>query len=94
MPKIVIIGAGIGGVSAAYELRAAVGKEPTITVIGEGDRFSFTPSNPWVGVGWRSTDDVQIPIGQYLKKKGIEFETCGAEKLEPDANRVLLRDGR
>lgn len=94
MAKIVIIGAGIGGVSAAYELREIVGNDPTVTVIGEGEQFSFTPSNPWVAVGWRTPADVQIPIGQYLKKKNIELETVGAEKVEPDANRVLLRDGR
>ncbi len=94
MAKIVIIGAGIGGVSAAYELRATLGKDPSITVIGEGEQFSFTPSNPWVGVGWRTSADVQIPIGQYLKKKGIELDPIGAEKVEPDSNRVVLRDGR
>ena len=53
MSSIVVIGAGLAGMSAAYELREFLGKGHAITVIGDGDRFSFTPSNPWVAVGWR-----------------------------------------
>ena len=51
MAHIVVLGAGIGGMSVAYELRGALGDDPAITVVGEGDLFSFTPSNPWVAVG-------------------------------------------
>ena len=54
MAHIVVLGAGVGGMSVAYELRGVLGPGPSITVVGEGDRFSFTPSNPWVAVGWRS----------------------------------------
>jgi sulfide:quinone oxidoreductase len=47
MKQIVVLGAGIGGMSVAYELRAALGKDKAaITVVGEGTKFSFTPSNP------------------------------------------------
>ena len=54
MAHIVIVGAGLGGMSAAYELRATLGPDHRITVIGDGERFSFTPSNPWLAVGWRN----------------------------------------
>jgi NADH dehydrogenase, FAD-containing subunit len=94
MAHIVVLGAGIGGMSAAYELRGTLGPEPAITVIGDGDLFSFTPSNPWVAVGWRKPGDVQLPVPGYLAKKNIAFEGAGAEKVEPEHNRVLLRDGR
>ena len=53
MAKIVVIGAGIGGMSAAYELREALGKAHEITLVGQGPEFGFTPSNPWLAVGWR-----------------------------------------
>jgi len=94
MTHIVVLGAGIGGMSTAYELRGTLGPGPAITVVGEGDLFSFTPSNPWVAVGWRKPADVQLPVAAHLAKKKIAFEGAGAEKVEPDANRVLLRDGR
>ena len=71
MAHIVVLGAGIGGMSTAYELRGTLGPDPAITVIGDGELFSFTPSNPWVAVGWRQRDGISFPIEPYLKKKGI-----------------------
>lgn len=94
MAHIVVLGAGIGGMSAAYELRGTLGKDPAITVIGEGDLFSFTPSNPWVAVGWRKPSDVQIQVPAPLARHDIAFEAAGADKVEPQHDRVLLRDGR
>lgn len=39
MAKIVIMGAGIGGCSAAYELRSVLGKAHEITVVNATDYF-------------------------------------------------------
>jgi sulfide:quinone oxidoreductase len=94
MANILVIGGGLGGISAAYELRAGLGKEHAITVIGDNPHFSFTPSNPWVAVGWRKPSDIQIDIGQYLNKKKIAFEQCGVTRIEPSAKHVVLGDGR
>ncbi|MCB1635078.1 MAG: NAD(P)/FAD-dependent oxidoreductase [Xanthomonadales bacterium] len=94
MASIVVLGAGIGGMSAAYELRAALGKEHEVTVVGEGAKFSFTPSNPWVAVGWRKPADIEIEVEPHLRKKGIHFESSGAEAVVPTDNRLQLRDGR
>jgi sulfide:quinone oxidoreductase len=54
------MGAGIGGVPCAYELRKQLGKEHQITVIGSSPRFEFTPSNPWMMVGWRTQEDTSV----------------------------------
>lgn len=94
MSKVIIIGAGIGGMSAAYEIKAALGKDHQVTVIGEGNKFSFTPSNPWVAVGWRTTDAVQIDAAEVLGRRGIEFIDTAAAKVHPSENRVALQDGR
>ena len=94
MAHIVVLGAGVGGMSVAYELRGVLGPGPSITVVGEGDRFSFTPSNPWVAVGWRKPDDIQIQVPAYLARHHIAFDGVGAEKVEPEHNRLRLRDGR
>ena len=93
--RIVVIGAGIGGMSVAYELRGALSRErAAITVVGEGTNFSFTPSNPWVAVGWRKPADIQVDAPKYLARKDIAFEACGAEQVLPESNQVRLRDGR
>jgi sulfide:quinone oxidoreductase len=94
MAKIVIIGAGLAGMSAAYELRDRLGKSHPVTVIGDGERFSFTPSNPWLAVGWRQADDFTFPVGQYLARKDIEFVPHRATRIDAAGNRVETADGR
>jgi sulfide:quinone oxidoreductase len=94
MAKVMVMGAGLGGMSAAYEIKAKLGKAHEVVLVGESARFSFTPSNPWVAVGWRQPADVELEVGPYLAKKGIDFIPVGIDRLEPAANRVHLRDGR
>ncbi len=94
MSDIVIIGAGLGGMSAAYEIKAALGGAHKVTVVGEGARFSFTPSNPWVGIGWRQPDDVQLDAAPVLARHAIAFIDSPASAVHPAENRILLADGR
>ncbi|MBW8366944.1 MAG: FAD-dependent oxidoreductase, partial [Arenimonas sp.] len=94
MAHIVILGAGIGGMSAAYEIRASLPKQHRITVVGEGPQFSFTPSNPWVAVGWRESTAIQINVQPHLAKKDIQFEGAGARTVVPEENHLVLGDGR
>ena len=91
MSHIVIIGAGLGGMSAAYELRKTLGSTHQITVIGDSDQFSFTPSNPWVGVGWRKPSDICLPAGEYLAKKDIKFIAHAATEIQAE-NKIVITD--
>jgi sulfide:quinone oxidoreductase len=56
--------------------------------------FSFTPSNPWVAVGWRKPKDIQLDAPKYLAKKGIDFDPTGVAAVRPASNEVQLRDDR
>jgi sulfide:quinone oxidoreductase len=94
MAHFVVLGAGLGGMSAAYELRAELGRSHRITVVGNGDQFSFTPSNPWVAVGWRQPHQVTLPAGEHLARRGIEFVPSPAQRIDADASRLLTVDGR
>jgi sulfide:quinone oxidoreductase len=93
MAHIVIMGAGTGGMPAAYEMRAALDKSHKVTVINASDTFQFVPSNPWLGVGWRKREDITFPIRPYLEKKGIEFIAQAVTKIDPVAKRLQLADG-
>ncbi|MBP5991944.1 NAD(P)/FAD-dependent oxidoreductase [Piscinibacter sp.] len=94
MAHIVVMGAGVGGMPAAYELRALLPAEHRITVVNPTDTFQFTPSNPWVAVGWRERSAVTLPIGPLLERKGIAFVASAVSKIDPAANRVTLENGQ
>ena len=94
MANIIVIGAGLGGMSAAFELRETLGADHRITVIGDGDRFSFTPSNPWVAVGWRKPDEVTLPAGDALARKDIAFLPDPVAAILPDVQAVMTASGQ
>jgi sulfide:quinone oxidoreductase len=93
MAHIVVLGAGLGGMAAAYELREALGKAHAVTVIGKGDRFSFTPSNPWVAVGWRKPEEITLDAADWLGRKGIRFLPTSAQAIDAAANSVVTEAG-
>lgn len=94
MAHIVILGAGTGGMPAAYELRAALGKEHRVTVVNAVDYFQFVPSNPWVAVGWRDRGDITFQIRPALERKGIEFIAQPVKRIDADGNALELNDGQ
>jgi sulfide:quinone oxidoreductase len=94
MAHIVVLGAGIGGMPAAYELKAALGRNHRVTVINAVDYFQFVPSNPWLAVGWRDREAITMPIGPALQKKGIDFIGQPVVHIDAEGNAVELKDGR
>jgi sulfide:quinone oxidoreductase len=94
MPRIVILGAGIGGISMAYELMAKVGRHAEIMVVSDSEWFHFMPSNPWVALGWRKPDDIKIRLPETLSKFGIGFDATGARRILPADSALELNDGR
>lgn len=93
VPKIVILGAGLGGTIAAFEIKGAVGNRADVQVISDSEHFSFTPSNPWVALRWRKADAIQVVLRPVFDRKGIAFVSSGAKKLLPQQRRVELNDG-
>lgn len=94
MAHIVIMGAGIGGMAMAYEMRAKAGKADVVTVVSNTPKFHFVPSNPWVAVNWRKRDEVEFEIEPLLKKRKIGFIATGVKRVHPDENVLELDDGR
>lgn len=93
MAHIVVLGAGTGGMPAAYEMKALVGNQHDVTVVNEKDYFQFVPSNPWVAVGWRERKDITIPIEKYLKKKKINFIAQRVDKIDAANSKLELANG-
>ena len=90
---IVVLGAGTGGMPAAYELRNRLGPHHRITVINASETFQFVPSNPWVAVGWRQRDDTTFEIRPYLARKQIDFIGKAVDTIDAAHNKLSLIDG-
>ncbi|MDP1644066.1 MAG: FAD-dependent oxidoreductase [Thiobacillus sp.] len=93
MTHVVILGAGIAGVSAAYALKSKLGPRDEVTVVSDKPYFHFVPSNPWVAMGWRERSDIAFPIGPYLESRGIKFIHSGVKRIQPDVIQVDLDNG-
>jgi len=93
MAHVVILGAGTGGMPAAYEMKEALGKIHEVTVINSNEYFQFTPSNPWVAVGWRDRKAITFPIKPYLDRKGINFIHDTVDKIDAENNKLELNGG-
>jgi sulfide:quinone oxidoreductase len=93
-PSIIILGAGLGGTIAAFEIKEAVDERADVTVVSQGDAFHFVPSNPWVAVHWRKRKAVEVKLPPVLARKGIGFTGAGAKRVHPAENRVELNDGQ
>jgi sulfide:quinone oxidoreductase len=93
MTHIVIMGAGVGGLPCAYEMKEMLSNDHQVTIIDERDHFQFTPSNPWVAVGWRTKENISVPLATTLKKKKINFINSRVEKINADNNSLNLKNG-
>ncbi|OYU41025.1 MAG: pyridine nucleotide-disulfide oxidoreductase [Pseudorhodobacter sp. PARRP1] len=93
MAHVVVLGAGLGGAMMAYELRAQLRPEDTVTVVTKDAQYHFVPSNPWVAVGWRGRAEITVDLAPVMAKKQIAFIPVAAERLYPDEKRISLING-
>jgi sulfide:quinone oxidoreductase len=90
---VVILGAGLGGTIAAYEIRAALKGKARVTVVNRGEDYWFVPSNPWVAVGWREPEAIRVHLPPVMARHGIAFTGVGARAVLPGESRIELNDG-
>ncbi len=93
MTHIVVLGAGLGGIIMAYEMKRKLQRDDRLTVVNLGSTYSFVPSNPWVAVGWRQPQDITVDLVPVLKAHGIALRPEGARRVHPGESRVELNDG-
>lgn len=93
MAHIVVLGAGLGGTIMAYELREILGNGHRISIVNKGGYYSFVPSNPWVAVGWRTQEAVEVDLEPVCRKRDIALYPQGAKRLHPKEHRIELGDG-
>lgn len=93
MAKIVILGAGLAGTLAAYELRPILQPEDELIIVGQGSTYHFVPSNPWVAAGWRTRSDIEVSLPEVMNRKHIAYIADGGKRLHPERNTLEMTNG-
>jgi sulfide:quinone oxidoreductase len=86
MSRIVVLGAGISGHTAAAFLRRWLSPNDSVTVVSPKPEYNWIPSNIWVGVGLLRPADVVVPLAPVYGRHGIEFRLARAVSLHPEGS--------
>lgn len=86
MSKIVVLGAGIAGHTAASHLRRKLSKEHEVLVISPNKNYQWIPSNIWVGIGRMKPDQIIFPLEPLYKKKGIGYKQARVVSFHPEGD--------
>jgi len=89
MAKIVIIGAGFAGHTAALYLGSAIGKKHEVTVVNKYDYFLFIPSLVWVGIGHMKPEQTHFPLQPVYDRMHVHFVHGRVTEIHPDEQFVL-----
>ena len=93
MARVVILGAGISGHTAALHLRRMLDKEHEVMVVSPNSQWNWIPSNIWVGVGKMTVKDVTFPLAPVYRRKGITYQQAKAVAVWPEGDQDDTRPG-
>lgn len=84
MARIVILGAGISGHTAARYLGKWVGKQHQVVVVSPQSKWNWIPSNVWVGVGQMTEKQVTFELAPIYRKINVDFHQAKAVSIHPE----------
>jgi sulfide:quinone oxidoreductase len=92
MQRIVILGAGFGGLELATSLTEALGDAVDVTLIDKSDAFVFGFSKLDVMFGRTTPEAVRLPY-RNLAQPGVRFLQETITAIDPEARRVTTDAG-
>jgi len=84
MARVVVLGAGVSGHTAATFLRDWLGPQHEVVVVTPNSKWNWIPSNIWVGVGQMTKDDVVFDLAPVYEKVGIDYRQAKAVSIHPE----------
>ena len=91
MARVVVLGAGISGHTAALHLRRQLDSSHEVVVVSPNSQWNWIPSNIWVGVGRMTPDQVTFPLAPVYAKKGVDFRQAKAVAIHPEGDETRGR---
>jgi sulfide:quinone oxidoreductase len=97
MARVVVLGSGFAGHTAALNLAKDLGSKHEVVVVTPQKKFGYIPSFVWVGIGKMKAEQCQFELAPVYKKMGIVYVNGRAVEVKPDAGEqtviVELNDG-
>jgi sulfide:quinone oxidoreductase len=90
--RIVVLGAGFGGLELATVLSDALGDDAGVTLIDENDAFVFGYAKLDVMFGKAAPGEVRLPYHDF-GKPGVRFLRETITAIDPEARRVTTNRG-
>ncbi len=90
--RVVVLGAGFGGLELATVLSEALGEDVEVTLIDKNDSFVFGFSKLEVMFGRKTLDAVKLPY-RDVAKAGVRFLRQTITEIDPRERRVRTEDG-
>ncbi|WP_165802785.1 NAD(P)/FAD-dependent oxidoreductase [Dehalogenimonas alkenigignens] len=84
---VLVLGGGIGGLTAANELRQRLGREHRIILVEQNPSHVFAPSLLWLMTSDRTPEQVARPLSQLLRN-GVELVLGKVSRIDPEKRRV------
>jgi sulfide:quinone oxidoreductase len=84
MARLVVMGGGVAGHTAATFAKKWLGKEHEVVVVTPNSQWNWIPSNIWVGVGQMTKKDVVFPLAPIYAKAGIDYRQALATEIHPE----------
>ncbi|WP_162990409.1 NAD(P)/FAD-dependent oxidoreductase [Mesobacillus foraminis] len=93
-PKIVILGAGYGGLMTATRLQKQIGvNEADIVLVNKNDYHYETTWLHEASAGTLHHDRVRYDIRDVIDRQKVEFVQGTVEEIKTEENRVILENG-
>ena len=84
--RVVVLGSGISGHTAACFLRKKLGRRHEVVVVSPVLQYNWVPSNIWVGIGTMKREQVIFPLEPVYRDAGIIFKHARALSLHPEGD--------
>ncbi len=91
MARVVVLGGGIAGHTAALHLTRMLTRSDEVVVVTPNSKWNWIPSNIWVGVGKMKPDQVTFDLAPIYKRKGIEYHQALATAIHPEGDGTRVR---
>ncbi|UCI25937.1 NAD(P)/FAD-dependent oxidoreductase [Mesorhizobium sp. B2-8-5] len=91
-PRIVVLGAGFGGLELTTLLSEAMGDAIDVTLIDKSDNFIFGFSKLDVMFGLKQPEAVRLPYASFAKP-GVRMLKRTITAIDPQSRRVVTDDG-